>query len=109
MKIINFVVANISEDVKLSIITALIQLHKNANFVILDELYNKDDCKNIGYLIYICIQIINKENMNILRFAFTIFNVAVGTYYIEKVLRGLHIIQLLYNMQLRIITYSFIV
>lgn len=53
---------------KLSIIIALTQLYKNANFVVLDQEYNNNACRNIGHLIYICIQIINKEKMNILRF-----------------------------------------
>lgn len=69
---INITVADISEDIKLSIIIAFIQLYKNANFVILDKVYN-NDCEDIGHLMYICIQIINKEKMNILRFVFTIF------------------------------------
>jgi len=61
---------NISEDIKLSIIIALNLLFQKTNIVILNTLYNEVDCKNVGYLIYICTELIKHEKMNILRFVF---------------------------------------
>lgn len=58
----------ISEDVKLSVVIALNLLIKKANIIVLNQLYEQVDCKNVGYLIYVCTNIIKNEKMNILRF-----------------------------------------
>lgn len=61
---------DISEDIKLSVIIALNLLIEKASVDVLNQMYNEIDCKNVGYLIYICTKIIKKEKMNILRFVF---------------------------------------
>lgn len=59
----------LSEDIKLSIITALNLLITKTTILILNQMYNDVDCKSVGYLIYVCIEMIKNEKMNILRFA----------------------------------------
>lgn len=61
---------DISEDIKLSIIIALNLLIEKSSDDVLNQMYNEIDCKNVGYLIYICTKIIKHEKMNILRFVF---------------------------------------
>jgi len=67
--LVNYITAlNLSEDIKLSIITALNLLVEKADIVVLNQLYSEVDCKHVGYLIYICTTVIKNEKMNILRF-----------------------------------------
>lgn len=71
IKMIYFTVMNnISEDVKLSVFIALNMLIEKAGITVLNQMYNECECKNVGYLIYICTKIIKNEKMNILRFVF---------------------------------------
>lgn len=59
---------NSSEDIKLSIVIALNLLMEKTDATVMSEIYNQVDCKNVGYLIYICTKVIKNEQMNILRF-----------------------------------------
>jgi len=71
IKMIYFTVENdISEDVILSVFIALNLLIGKAGISVLNQMYNECECKNVGYLIYICTKIIKNEKMNILRFVF---------------------------------------
>lgn len=59
---------NVSEDVKLSVIIAVNLLIEKAGIVILNQMYDECNWKNVGSFIYTCTKIIKNEKMNILRF-----------------------------------------
>lgn len=83
MLLANYIIAlHLSEDIKLSIITALNLLVEKADIVVLNQLYNEVDCKHVGYLIYICTTLIKNEKMNILRFVDFIIH-KLKTYWIH--------------------------
>lgn len=70
LTVIIYVALDLSEDIKLSILTALNLLIEKADATVLNQLYDEIDCKNVGFLIYICIGVIKYEKMNILRYVF---------------------------------------